>query len=370
VGGEAPHHHHNHNPQSHHRNIMSKPTSPGVIILSFRPIKIKLFRSNKSSLLVVHGSCIGGSLNRIRTDDKAQVHVRPSSLSTSSLSITFAKAASAIIDDIECAATSLLMDEESILLLNKGCWVDADPTKLVVINALANIERNRKGDRLVECTELLAVQEQRADESHRHSEDYSTKDGYRIQQYHKINDDNYITKQRHENEICYTSTVTDHLSNQIDLKCERHTIFARWLVDTYGKEWLSRGSGVLDVAGGNGMISQTLTDMGVPSTLLDPDPRCSRHREDFIGSDHHHHATTRVTPSTITINTATMSPFKVIPLPLNGDGANLTSRNDDVGDVINNCSLICGLHPDQATEAIVALALRLNVPFAIVYVFF
>jgi hypothetical protein len=118
------------------------------------------------------------------------------------------------------------------------------------------------------------------------------------------------------------------------------------------------------------MISQTLTDMGVPSTLLDPDPRCSRHREDFIGSDHHHHATTRVTPSTITINTATMSPFKVIPLPLNGDGANLTSRNDDVGDVINNCSLICGLHPDQATEAIVALALRLNVPFAIVYVFF
>ena len=159
VGGEAPHHHHNHNPQSRHRNIMSKPTSPGVIILSFRPIKIKLFRSNKSSLLVVHGSCIGGSLNRIRTDDKAQVHVRPSSLSTSSLSITFAKAASAIIDDIECAATSLLMDEESILLLNKGCWVDADPTKLVVINALANIERNRKGDRLVECTELLAVQE-------------------------------------------------------------------------------------------------------------------------------------------------------------------------------------------------------------------
>ena len=349
---------------------MSKPTSSGIIILSFRPIKIKLFRSKNSSLLVVHGSCISGSLNRIRTDDKAQVHVRPSSLSTASLSITFAKAASAIIDDIECAATSLLMDEESILLMNKGCWVDADPTKLVVINALANIERNRKGDRLVECTDLLAVHDQRADESHRQSEDYSTKDGYRIQQYYKINNDNYITKRRRENEICNTSKVTDQqLSNQIDLKCERHKIFARWLVDTYGKEWLSRGSGVLDVAGGNGMISRTLTDMGVPSTLFDPDPRCSRHHEDFIGADHHH-ATTQVTAAQITINTATRSPFKVIPLPLNGDGANLTSRNDDVGDVINNCSLICGLHPDQATEAIVALALRLNVPFAIVYVFF
>jgi len=347
---------------------MSKPTSSGVIILSFRPIKIKLFRSKKSSsLLVVHGSCINGSLNRIRTDDKAQVHVRPSSLSPASLSITSEKA-SAIVD-IECAATSLLMDEESMLLLNKGCWVDADPTKLVVINALANIERNRKGDRLVECTELVAVQEQ-PDESYRQPKDFSTKDGYRIQQYHEINDDNYIKKRRHENEIWHTATVTDPLSNQIDLKCERHKIFARWLVDTYGKEWLSRGSGVLDVAGGNGMISRTLTEMGVPSTLLDPDPRCSRHHEDFIGADHHHHATTQVTSATITIYTATRSPFKVIPLPLNGDGANLTSRNDDVGDVINNCSLICGLHPDQATEAIVVLALRLNVPFAIMYVFF
>ena len=100
---------------------------------------------------------------------------------------------------------------------------------------------------------------------------------------------------------------------------------------------LSTGSGVLDVAGGNGTICQTLNEMGIPSTLLDPNPR----------------------------NTSTSS-FKVIPLPLNGDGANLTTRDDDIGMIINNCSLICGLHPDQATESIVLLALRLNVPFAIV----
>ena len=336
---EGRHHHHN------HTTAMSKPTPSGVIILSFRPIKIKLFRSRNSSLLVINGSCISGSLNRIRTDDKAQLHVRQSALSIASLLITSAQTSA--IDNIECAAASLLMDKESIPLLNKGCWVNADPTKRVVINALANIDRNRRGDRLVECTELVAVQEQ-ADESYRQSEDCSTKDGYRIQKYHGIN--------------------SGILSEQIDLKCERHKIFARWLVDTYGKGWLSRGTGVLDVAGGNGMISRTLAELGVPSTLLDPDPRCSRRHEDFIGADHHH-ATTNATAPTITINTATISPFKVIPLPLNGDGANLTLRNDNVGDIISNCSLICGLHPDQATEAIVSLALRLNVPFAIVYVF-
>lgn len=311
-------------------------------MLSFRPIKIKLFRSRKSSLLVVDGSCTCGSLNRIRTGDKAQVHVRPSSLSITS-------ALTSAIDDIECLADALLLDEESRPLLNKGCWVHADFSKRVVITSFANIERNRKGDRLVECTELIAVQEQE-DESHRQSEDYPTKDGYRIKNYDEI------------------YNVTALSNNQIDLKCERHKIFARWLVDAYGKEWLSRGSGVLDVAGGNGMISRTLAEIGVPSTLLDPNPRCSSRHGDFVSADHRH-ATTNLTAATDTTDDASIFPFKVISLPLNGDGTDLTSRDDDVGDVINNCSLICGLHPDQATEAIIMLALRLNVPFAIVYVF-
>lgn len=59
-------------------------------------------------------------------------------------------------------------------------------------------------------------------------------------------------------------------------------------------------------------------------------------------------------------------PFGVIPRPLNGDGDDLLSRDDEVGNAIKNCSLLRGLHPDQATEPIVTLALRLNVPFAIV----
>mmetsp|Transcript_29133 Transcript_29133/g.61957 ORF Transcript_29133/g.61957 Transcript_29133/m.61957 type:complete len:356 (+) Transcript_29133:71-1138(+) len=283
-----------------------------TITISFQPIKIKLFRSKKKSLLVIEGTCINGSFNRVRPGNKALVHIRPSS------------ALPETIDDIECVVNTLLMDEEeSRPHLNKGCWVNVDTTKRVVIKAHANMERNRRGDRLVECTDFLAVQD-KGDES-----------------YLPTNTNNEY------NEYSILHEKSDSISNPINLKSERHTIFAHWLIDTYGKERLSRGSGVMDVAGGNGMISRTLTDMGVPSTLLDPNPRCN-------------------TPcGTNDCNDGGKQPFAVIAHALNGDGSDLTSRDDDVGHAINNCSLLCGLHPDQATEPIVTLALRLNVPFAI-----
>eukprot|EP00957_Ditylum_brightwellii_P095210 7251403-Ditylum_brightwellii.AAC.1 len=178
------------------------------------------------------------------------------------------------------------------------------------------MERNRKGTRIVECSRILCVQQDG--------------DGH----YFPIhNDDEY-------NEyIIDNTTTTSNINSSINIKSQRHEIFARWLVDIYGETFLSQGSGVLDVAGGNGMISQTLHDMGVPSTLLDPKPRCSN-----------------------------PAPFGVLPYALNGDGSDLTDRDDDdddVCDIVRNCSMICGLHPDQATEPIVTLALRLNVPFAI-----
>lgn len=121
---------------------------------------------------------------------------------------------------------------------------------------------------------------------------------------------------------------------------ERHTVFAKWLVDKFGVEYLSRGSGVLDVAGGKGELCQALLEMGVQNaTLLDPDPRCDSEQVRF----------------------------QVIGEPLTGDGSNLTNNiaDDRIGRLVCSCSLIAGMHPDGATEAIINTSLRLGVPFAI-----
>ena len=71
--------------------------------------------------------------------------------------------------------------------------------------------------------------------------------------------------------ITNATNVTEDVSNSIGVKPERHAIFARWLVDAYDTERLSRG------ACGNGAISRTLADAGVRSTDEDggdgaPDP--------------------------------------------------------------------------------------------------
>ena len=262
-----------------------------TIILSFQPNHFKLFLSKKSSLLVINATCINGAKNRIKTKNAALVHIHQPK------------------DVCKMASSLLLQSADSLQDMKKGCKVEADGSKKIVVRARANIERNRKGDRLIECIDVLCVQE----------------DG----------DATYLPVDNDDEEYCEYITGKTY-ENPISLKVERSKIFAEWIIDTYGKELLCRGTGVLDVAGGNGETCRHLVAKGIPVTLLDPNPRC--------GSN----------PG-----------FTIIPHPLNCDGSDLTSRNDNIGNIVRNCSFICGLHPDQATEPIVSLAERLNVKFAI-----
>ena len=271
------------------------------IIISFQPIHFKLFLSKKRcSLLVINASCINGSKNRIKTKDAALVHIRQSSKGGD----TLCKMASSLLLQKQTG------EEDSLNEMKKGRRVECDTTKQIVVRANAHIERNRKGDRLIECTEVICIQD--SGDAPYLPVNYDDEENYE-----------YITGKNDD--------------NPISLKIQRSQIFADWIVHTYGEELLSQRTGVLDVAGGNGETCRHLTAQGIKNvTLLDPNPRTS--------GDH---------------------AYTIIPQPLNYDGSDLTSRNDEIGNLIRNCSFICGLHPDQATEPIVSLALRLDVPFAI-----
>ena len=266
-------------------------SSASGITVSLEARQAKLFISRKRSLLVVDGICASSSSNILPSGKNCLLHVRPGTEFCS---------ANGQLNDVQSLARDLVFGDKEIDQLEKGSWASIDDNRVLVVRVNRSIELNRKGQRLLECEALLQVR----------SKDDSE-------------EENNIASLGHELTF-------------VNLKTERHRIFAHWLVDTYGKERLSIGSGVLDVAGGNGEISRTLHGLGVPSTLVDPNPRC--------GED---------------------APFGVLAYPLDGDGSYLTDREDDVGDIVRNCSMICGLHPDQATEPIVKLALRLKVPFAI-----
>ena len=191
-------------------------------------------------------------------------------------------------------------------------------------------------------------------------------------------------------QLKYTADNDDILTiNQCDLnqRKTRHKFFAKWLIDKFGKELLNSGTGVLDVAGGNGKTSLALSKLGIRSTIVDPAPILS-----FLqrGSS----ASSATTDADIGF-----SGIRIIPEPLMGDGRELTielksepdrrtaetfniaeSKNrhsiDDDGrtyfipkseyaSIVKNCSIIVGLHPDAATEPIVRTALRLRKPFAV-----
>ncbi|KAG0212897.1 hypothetical protein BGX28_005359 [Mortierella sp. GBA30] len=186
---------------------------------------------------------------------------------------------------------------------------------------------------------------------------------------------------------------------------QRAYIFCRWLVEKYGIEYLNSGSGVLDVAGGKGEISLFLTHMfGVRSTVVEPNMRRDKpyQRKNLMdviqkqldieaggdGDIYRRYTPTPAEPKDpqaycdeqlVKSDDATpsndpdlkeMRRLKklrlaqfVVPrlyalldeqFPLSYPG------------MIENASIIIGMHPDQATEPIVVMALQYDKPFAVV----
>lgn len=121
-------------------------------------------------------------------------------------------------------------------------------------------------------------------------------------------------------------------------KAQRHSVFAAWLLEVFGEPLLSSGAGVLEVAAGKGQLSAELQRRArgrIASTLVEPSLR-TRSLEEAEGM------------------TWLAEAFDAEAFPAAHP------------DLLADCSMLVGLHPDQATEAIVDCALRWGKPFAVV----
>lgn len=130
-------------------------------------------------------------------------------------------------------------------------------------------------------------------------------------------------------------------------KAQRSRIFCDWLVESLGEQRLASGTGVIDVAGGKGDIPiQLWIQRGIPTTLIDPRPM-------KLGKFNR-----KLVAKADAKDGRKMSPQLLRCL----DDETLDLHMDLFAD----CSVLVGMHPDEATEAIVDAALKLRKPFAIV----
>jgi hypothetical protein len=146
---------------------------------------------------------------------------------------------------------------------------------------------------------------------------------------------------------CQTAEFS-HGGNRV--KGMRATIFATWLIETYGIDELAVGKGVLDIAGGKGKLSIQLALQGkIQSTVIDPLVRKHGDKLDPIGAKRIRKA--------------------------NAPHPNLLSKEfnrttflgmGEQEDLIKESSMLVGLHPDEPTEDILDMALQYGKNVAIV----
>jgi hypothetical protein len=135
----------------------------------------------------------------------------------------------------------------------------------------------------------------------------------------------------------------------------RQVEFARWLVDTFGLEALGRGGGVLDVAGGRGALAFELQcKHGVRCTSLDDQPAAGKlnaRQRKFL----------RKQANQVPPHPNGGRPFGQVRALLS-PSFEATAAGQSL---LSECSVLVGMHPDEATEAIVDAALKYGKPFAI-----
>jgi hypothetical protein len=141
-------------------------------------------------------------------------------------------------------------------------------------------------------------------------------------------------------------------------KAKHNQIFGEFLLETYGEEWLRENGGVCEIAGGRGMLGeQLMIDYNIPTTLIEPKPvklnRTSRKRWRKWLRKHN---------LPVPDDVAVLSPVKQYTEEFYG----LTQASSEAQEALRKAAVIVGMHPDQATGAIVEAANELDKPFAVV----
>lgn len=159
------------------------------------------------------------------------------------------------------------------------------------------------------------------------------------------------TKEKAKSKAVTTTTEVSEFSHGDNrAKGLRAKIFASWLVETFGMEFLQSRGGVLDIAGGKGKLSIELALHGkIPCTIIDPMVR--KHGAKLESRD-----AKRI------LKAGAPHPRLVAKF------FNTTTflEDDDSRQLLGNAQLCVGLHPDECTEDILDVALQCNKPIAIV----
>lgn len=154
-----------------------------------------------------------------------------------------------------------------------------------------------------------------------------------------------VKKQRNNQSVPLDENNPSH--GTAKAKSYRSKIFASWLVDEFGPDGPLKQ--VLEIAGGKGALSVELSILvsDIQCTVIDPFIRCRSAEGQFL----------------------TNKELKRIQ-KVNGKApkhiAKYFRNNDESNAVVERCSILLGLHPDQPTEDIVDLALLNNKPFAVI----